>query len=98
MLNMLRLPDLRLTKINKMMHEIIFCCLFKTETNITFNIYFKSLLGAEEGFENISAQVAELQQSQAVFPASISTSVVFLIDLLMDYNLNSNNQSGRNFS
>jgi len=48
--------------------------------------------GPEEGLENMNNQT-ELQQSQPVFPASISTSIVWLIDLLLDYELNSNNQS-----
>ncbi len=35
----------------------------------------------------------EMQQSQPIFPTSISSAVVCLIDLLNDYELNSNNQS-----
>ena len=53
---------------------------------------YSSLLAVEETKIDESNDV---QQSQPVFPNSISTSVICLIDLLFDAELNSNGQSGK---
>ena len=49
--------------------------------------------GGDEFQEANNQSASDLQQSQPVFPASISSGVVLLIDLLNDNELNSNHQS-----
>ena len=63
--------------------------------NIKFNYFFFLFLANEENQENTANVVVnEVQQSQPVFPSSISYGAVCLVDLLFDDSLNSNNQSG----
>ena len=56
--------------------------------------YFKFLLkGNEETPESSNLASNEMQQSQPIFPTSVSSAVLCLIDLLFDHALNYNNQS-----
>ena len=61
---------------------------------ISFLILKFNFKGLEENAEGATtAPISDVQQSQPVFPTSISSGVMSLIDLLFDHDINSNNQS-----
>lgn len=65
-----------------------------TELILSFNLISKNILGAEENLESANTNLAnDVQQSQPIFPTSIGSSVICLVDLLFDHELNYNNQS-----
>lgn len=59
---------------------------------------FFDCVGVDENAENSAASSTnDVQQSQAVFPTAISSTVLCLVDLLFDHELNINNQSSKFF-